>query len=178
MKFGLRSSPARHSVEEGWDTMEKTEKLVESSVEFIARELKKALGGLIGKPHDPEAIRSIVRDQIGKISASLGVRADEEHEALSELLVVGFLGMPVDFNPKAILARVSDRTLALLAERLHDCAFPVNLISFEWMRRTGNIKDWTFSRESDQTANISVVPKHHLTGHTTDDIVRQEEKKN
>ena len=150
---------------------------VEEAQEFIADELKKSLQPLIGQSYDLEKIKEHLLESLGHIYKSLGVtHLSSEIEALSELLVVGFLGMPEKFDPKAILSRVSDSTLALMASRLGSSAFPANLLSVEWMKRSGNIVDWEFQQDGTQAANIILVPKYSLNRIAFDLLADPEEK--
>jgi hypothetical protein len=150
---------------------------IEEAQEFIANELKKQLQHLIGEPYDPDKIRQTVLATITPLFKSLGVNPQEvENKALSEILVVSFLGMPKDFDPKALLAQVSDRTLELLAERIGQCAFPGNLFALEWFKRQGSIVDWEFKRDSAEAACISFTPKRPLECVVGTYIIDPEEK--
>ena len=149
---------------------------IEEAQEFIARELRERLQHLIGESYDPEKIKETVRVAIGSIYEHLGVfPKDSELTALSELLVVSFSGMPEDFDPKALLAQISDPTLERLASRIGECAFPANLLSIEWMKRVGNIVDWDFRQNGSQTADVVIVPKCPLKRIALDLVVDPEE---
>jgi hypothetical protein len=149
---------------------------IEEVREFVANELRKQLQHLIGEPHDPEQIRKTVQDAILPIYRSLGVSPNEaESKSLSDILVVGFLGMSEDFDPKALLENISDRTLGLLADRLGEATFPGNLFGLEWLKRQGNICDWSFCRENAHAANLSIIPRYSIN-HIAADILSSEEK--
>jgi len=136
---------------------------IEEAEKFIADELRKQLEHFIGEPCDPDKVRMAVRDALTPIYKSLGILPQEvESKVLSEILVVGFLGMPEDFDPKSLLESVSNRTLGLLVDRLGQAGFPGNLFGLEWSKRQGNILDWSFHRENAQAANLSVIPKFSI----------------
>ena len=150
---------------------------IEEAKEFIARELRESLQHLVGQPYDPEKIKETLLAALRPIYESLGVpTTGPEIRALSELLVISFLGMPEDFDPKALLAGISDSTLALMASRLGGDYFPANLLSIEWMRRQGNIVDWSFKRNSAVDADITFVPKFPVKQITAEFLVDPEEK--
>ena len=133
--------------------------------ELIEKALRDRLQEFIGKAHEPIQIRAAVLEQLENLSVLKGVSTvptKEELQALSDIMVVGFLGMPEDFNPKKILAGISDHILDHLADCLISAQFPTSLLTLEWMKRKGNIIDWEFSRVDSQSANVKITPKASL----------------
>jgi hypothetical protein len=149
----------------------------EEAKAYIERELKERLQSFIGQTHDPEKIRQTVLDSLSGIYKNLGLGpTDDETTALSELVAVGFLGMPEDFDPKKIVGRLRDHTLDMLVDRLGGTSFPTNLLTLEWMKRKGNIVDWTFTRTDSQGGNVEITPKKHLNLIQTTFLVDPEDK--
>lgn len=144
---------------------------------FVRDYVKKSLDRHLRTGLSPESVDSLKK---GILEAIEGLKdrkllsnpTDDELNALTSIILIDWVGLGEDFDPKAILARISESTLHQFAdcyrwESLDEGPFAVKLLLLESRRRLGVLTDWTFERVDESTANLTYTfaqPLRRLVG--------------
>jgi len=132
---------------------------VEQQIKFIKTELAKALDGFVGRPIDIEAVRRVVVD---KLHHALPID-DVWIAKLANVLVLDWISIPEDADPKRDLAEVPTAVLDDFVGRLNgEVGGAASYVFLEWQRRHGHIVDWSFERISSTTATTWIQLKESV----------------
>jgi len=151
---------------------------VQAQIEQVQAALAEGLKGWIGTAPDPEVVRHAIVEQLQTGCLAFPARVSSDWiEALADILVIDWVGIPEAFDPKATLARVPtdvlDRFVAGLSGEVGGAA---GLVFLEWQERHGHILGWSVERVDQYTCKTIVQLKEPINHITTTFTIDKEDK--
>lgn len=152
-------------------------KTPEELAKFLQESISKGLKKFVGEPLDTGVMKAKVKEMVeDTLGRSRGPLWEDGLTALSELFTTDFCGMPEDFDPKALLARVNDLLLHQFAKQLTGEVTGASAFLFlEFMKRKGDLQDWRFTRTSETAGNLEMLSNKPIE-HVELTYVFEEEK--
>jgi hypothetical protein len=132
----------------------------------VTKYVREACNHYLGKPIDHKAIKESLMNALSGVDWSSCFVGNEEREALAEILVCDWtdsLSRQADPDAfiKALLTKISDRTLAEIVEVAAQ-SFAGSIMFLELNRREGHVQSWKIDSVDNNTVNYSFKPNQPL----------------
>jgi hypothetical protein len=138
----------------------------EEAVEFVQTSLEQSLKGFIGKPADLLDAKRVMEDELQHL---LQTPVSPWTDALADVLVLDWAGIPEGFDPKAVLENVPTHILARFCDGLTgEVHGACGLVVLERQRRRGDVLDWAFERIDETHARTTMTLKEPMKYITLD----------